>query len=159
DKLTVGSDGAFPAELDIEWRAYVDGFKRFYELNAEQAKKADEVLEAQKAKTKTWLTTTKEVVVKTSDYPPPLKIEMTMKERLAEYDRLEERVHKIEVDELPKYGPDSFARYKSAKGDLARWRGTLKAGLDKQSRDLKQALRDQVLAPIVQAELKKELPK
>src|SRR5437016_12973770 len=36
DKLTVGSDGAFPAQLDVEWQAYLDGFARFYELDAEQ---------------------------------------------------------------------------------------------------------------------------
>src|SRR5437868_9270966 len=33
DKLTLGKDGSFPPELAVEWRAYLDAFKRFYGID------------------------------------------------------------------------------------------------------------------------------
>lgn len=148
DKLTVGSTGAFPAELEVEWQAYLDGFTSFYELNAEQAKQAQAVLDQAKSSTKTWLTSNQKVVQKIADYPPPLMVPMTIPERLKEYQILEGKVREIEDVLLPKYGAEAFAKLKTAKANLAKWRGELKSDLDKQTAEFKLALRDMVLVPI-----------
>jgi uncharacterized membrane protein YphA (DoxX/SURF4 family) len=148
DKLTLGAGGAFPAELDVEWQAYLDDFGRFYDLDAEQAKKAKAVLDEAKEKTKTWLQTARKPVQKISEYPPPLVVPMTVAERLKEYQALEAKVRHIEEVELPEYGSDAFAKLKTAKANLSKWRGELKADIDKQTADFKQALRDKVLVDI-----------
>lgn len=148
DKLTVGSDGAFPAELDVEWQAYLDAFISFYELTPDQAKHAKGVFDQAKSNTKTWLTSTKKVVQKTAEYPPPLMVEMTIPERLKEYQVLEGKVRELEEVLLPKYGVDAFPKLKSAKANQGKWRNELKSDLDKQTTEFKQALRDQVLVSI-----------
>lgn len=148
DKLTVASNGAFPAELDIEWQAYLDAFQRFYELDEEQTKQAKSVFDQVKSSTTTWLTSTPKVVQKISEYPPPLMVLMTVPERLKEYTRLETELRKLEEVDLPKYGSDVFPKMKTAKANLSKWRAELKGDLDRQMVELKQALRDRVLVDI-----------
>lgn len=151
DKLTVGENGAFPEELAVEWQATFDAYKQFYEWTPEQTQQAEVVFDQAKANTKTWLTSGEKVVQKISEYPPPLMVSMTVPERLKVVQALEAQVHEIEEVLLPRYGTDAFAKLKTAKANLAKWRGELKADLDKQTVEFKQALRDKVLVPIAVA--------
>jgi uncharacterized membrane protein YphA (DoxX/SURF4 family) len=145
-KMTVPKDGAFPAELAIEWQGYLDGVASFYELNAEQTKQATAIMEKTKADTLHWLKTNKKLVPMISEYPPPATKEMSIAERLAEYSLLEEKLHEIEQAQISQYGEGAFAKYKSAKANLNKRRSELKADLDKQTLEFKLALRDGVLA-------------
>jgi uncharacterized membrane protein YphA (DoxX/SURF4 family) len=156
DKLTVTSDADFPPELEIEWRAYLDAFTRFYELDAEQAKQAQNVFEQAKSSTKTWLTSTPKVVQKISEYPPPLMVAMTVPERLNEHTALEAKLRDVEETLRPKYGEDAFPKLKTAKANLNKWRGELKADLAGQTAEFKQALRDRVLVDIAVSALPAE---
>jgi uncharacterized membrane protein YphA (DoxX/SURF4 family) len=147
DKLTLGRGDAFPADLELEWQGYLNAVTRFYDLTAEQQQQAKAAFDEAKAKTTAWLKTTPKKVQKIAEYPPPLMVSMTIPERLHEYQELETRLRETEEDELPRYGPDAFAKLKTAKANLAKWRAELKADLDAQTTALKQALRDKVLVP------------
>jgi uncharacterized membrane protein YphA (DoxX/SURF4 family) len=156
DKLTLGQNGSFPAELDIEWQAYLDGLTRFYDLDAAQSKQAAAVFEQAKTNALAWLKDTAKPVQKISEYPPPLVVPMTIPERLKEYESLQAKVWEIETNLLPKYGADAFAKLKSAKANVNKWRSELKSDLDSQTTALKQALRDKVLVGIAIRALPKE---
>ena len=149
DKLTVGADDTFPAELAIEWRTYVDAFSNYYQLNDEYRSKASAVFAQAKSKTLTWLTSTKQPVQIAGALPPPYTDELTVPQRLERHKKLEATVRAIEAD-IPKYGPELFAKYKTAKGDLNKWRADLKRDLDLQFQSLKKDLRDGVLLPLLQ---------
>src|SRR5207302_10757641 len=82
---------------------------------------------------------------KTSEYPPPLVIPLTIPQRLQEYQALEAKVREIEEVLLPKYGADAFPKLKAAKANFNKWRAELKADLDGQTVAMKQALRDKLL--------------
>jgi uncharacterized membrane protein YphA (DoxX/SURF4 family) len=145
DKLTLGSDDAFPAELDLEWQAYLTAVTRFYDLNAEQSKQAALILDKAKASTKIWLKTSQKPVQKAADFPP---VPMTIPQRLKEYQALAAEVRDIEEVKLPKYGAEVFSKLKTAKANLNKWRADLKADVDQKTLEYKLALRDQVLVPI-----------
>jgi uncharacterized membrane protein YphA (DoxX/SURF4 family) len=149
NKLTVGADGSFPSELEIEWQAYLDAFNDYYQLNKEYADKAQAIFDQAKSRTLTWLTATKQPVQVASTYPPPYTQEMTAPERLERLGTLEAKVHEIETD-IPKYGKEVHPRLKNAKSDLAKWRGDLKRDLDQQAARFKTDLRDGVLLPLLQ---------
>jgi hypothetical protein len=156
DKLTLGEGGSFPAALDADWRAYLNAFDAFYELDAHQTEQAKSVLEAVEAKTKKWLELTPKSVQKPSEYPPPLMVELTIPQRLEEYHKLDAKLRQIETERLPRYGSEAFAELKTAKANLSKWRGELKSDLDKQTLDFKKALRDEVLLPIAKLALPPE---
>ncbi len=149
DKLTVQSDGSFPSELEIEWRAYLDAFIDYYGLNQEYTQKAQAVFDQAKSRTLTWLTAAKQPVQIASTYPPPYTDEMTVAERLQRNAALEGRVREIEAD-LPKYGNELFTKYKDAKSEWNKWRADLKRDLDQQFLTFKTDLRDRVLLPLLQ---------
>src|SRR5262245_61306226 len=69
DKLTLGSDGSFPPELELEWQTYVDAVKRYYALNEEQTKRLDTGVEQTKAKVKNWLASRPKRVEIPNPYP------------------------------------------------------------------------------------------
>jgi uncharacterized membrane protein YphA (DoxX/SURF4 family) len=156
DKLTLGANNSFPAQLDVEWQAYLSAVTRFYDLDAAQSKQAAAVLEQAKANTLKWLKDTAKPVQKIAEYPPPLVVPMTIPERLKEYESLQAKVSDIEANLLPKYGADAFAKLKSAKANLNKWRSELKSDLDSQTVAMKQALRDKVLVGIALGALPKE---
>jgi uncharacterized membrane protein YphA (DoxX/SURF4 family) len=149
DKLTVGADGSFPAELEIEWNSYLDAFNNFYGLDAEQTAAAKNVYNQAKARTLTWLTSAKQEVTIPSSLPPSYVEELTIAERLQRHDALEAKVRAIEAD-IPKYGKELFTNYKNAKADLSKWRADLKKDIDQQFQQFKKDLRDGVLLPILQ---------
>jgi uncharacterized membrane protein YphA (DoxX/SURF4 family) len=141
-KLTVESDGSFPAELDLEWSRYVDAFVGYYEIEGDQVAKARTVLDKRKQETlKEWGKATS--VTKISATPPEVKEEMTMKQRLAEYDRLLAKVHAIEA-KFPTDDKNVHNEWRAAKADLAKWRGELKKSLDAETAKFKKALSDEV---------------
>ncbi|GEM_PF-1209197 len=144
DKLTVGADEAFPAELDIEWRTYLDAFSSYYQLNDEYRATATAIFDQSKSKTLTWLTTTKQPVPIAGAMPPPYIDELTVPERLERHVKLEAAVRAIEAD-IPKYGQELFAKYRTAKGELSKWRADLKRDLDQQFQAFKKDLREGVL--------------
>lgn len=140
DKLTAARDQGLPAALDNEWQAYFDAFVRHYRLTPPQTARAQERLEAAKLATAKWLSNGEEDVVKIAPYPPELKVPMTMKARLAEQDRLQDRVARAEA-RLPSSDPDMQKQYKDAKADLNKWRAGLKRSLDAQTAKMKEALK------------------
>ncbi|MCS7045367.1 MAG: hypothetical protein NZO58_03320 [Gemmataceae bacterium] len=148
DKLTVGPDNTFPAELEIEWRAYFDEFVRFYELTGETLALAQAKYDQEKAKTLTWLTAERQPVQVTGAVPPAYLDELTMAQRLERHALLEARVREIETD-IPKLGKELFKQYKEAKKELADWRADLKKDLDQRFAHLKKVLRDDVLLPLL----------
>lgn len=144
DKLTVGADGKIPSELEIEWRAYLDAFNAYYQLNDEDRATATAIYDQAKSKTLTWLTSTQRPVQIAGAMPPPYTDDMTVPQRLERHAKLAAAVQAIEAD-LPGYGQELFAKYRSAKGDLNKWRADLKRDLDQQFRALKKELREGVL--------------
>jgi uncharacterized membrane protein YphA (DoxX/SURF4 family) len=135
-KVTLGPNDSFPDELDGEWRDYLKAFTAYYNLDADQLKRAETILEQRKADTLTYLKSAKEAVTKLSPFPPELKLEMTMAKRIEEHDRLLERVREIEA-KFPSSDKDVHADWKSAKADLAKWRAELKRSIDAQFAKLK----------------------
>lgn len=149
DKLTVGADGAFPAELELEWRTYLDAVSDYYALNDEHRNTAQAVFDQAKSKTLTWLTTAKQPVVFSAAQPPDYIAELTVAERLKRLGVLEAKVARIEAD-LPEYGKELFTEHKNAKAELSKWRAALKRDLDQQFVSLKKDLREAVLLPVLQ---------
>ena len=135
DKLTVGDDGAFPAELDREWREYLDAFAAYYELDSTQRQRAEEILKERESATLAYLKSKAEPVTKISAYPPELVIDMTMAARLKEHERLLERVRSAEAN-FPSDDKGVHAEWKAAKADLAKWRGELKRAIDAPDRQI-----------------------
>lgn len=136
DKLNVGPDNAFPSELDREWREYLDAFAAYYDLDAEQRQRAEAILKERESATLEYLKSKAEPVTKIAAYPPDLVLNMTMKDRLKEYERLLERVRTAEA-KFPSDAKEVHAEWKAAKADLAKWRAELKRSLDVQFDKLK----------------------
>jgi uncharacterized membrane protein YphA (DoxX/SURF4 family) len=134
-KVTVGPDESFPAELDREWRDYLNAFAAYYKLTSEQIERAQAVLAERKKDTLAAFAKA-ETVTKISAYPPDLKIDMTMNQRLDEHERLSDRVRKAEA-KFPTTDKDVHAEWKTARADLARWRAELKKSIDAETAKLK----------------------
>ncbi len=146
DRLTVPDKEHAPAALVADYDAYTDAFIAHYGLDAAQAERAREIERQALSKAVTWLTAETEEVTKIAPYPPPLKLAMTMPERLLEYDRLRQRVEKAESF-LPSNDKDLQKRYLDAKADLNKWRGDLKKSYDAQYGAFKKSLQDVLTAP------------
>jgi uncharacterized membrane protein YphA (DoxX/SURF4 family) len=139
-RLTVEADGVFPAELDREWTSFVNAFTDYYKLDATQKEQAQAVLSKRKQETlKEWATATS--VAKITPFPPEVKEEMTLKQRLSEHLRLREKDLALEA-RFPTDDKKGYADWKAAKADLAKWRGELKKTLDSETGKLKKALND-----------------
>jgi uncharacterized membrane protein YphA (DoxX/SURF4 family) len=134
-KATLGPGDSFPTELEREWRQYFDAFAAYYNLDQDQLKRAEAIYETRKAETVKFLKSKTEVT-KIAPYPPDLKLDMTMADRLKEHDRLAERVRAVEAN-FPSTDKDVLAEWKTAKADLAKWRGAIKKDLDAQTDKLK----------------------
>src|SRR5262249_2599069 len=142
-RLTFGSDGEFPERLDREWSNYVTAFASYYDLTPEQEKKAQTVLDQRKADMRTEFAKPEEVT-KIAPYPPPLPAQMTMKDRLAYYESLQDKVAEAEA-KFPTADKDVLADWKTAKANAAKWRGELKSVLDAATLKLKKNLQSDVL--------------
>jgi uncharacterized membrane protein YphA (DoxX/SURF4 family) len=140
-KVTVGDDDAFPAELDREWQNYFNAFAAYYELDPDQRSRAQSILDQRKNETLVYLTTKSDTVTKIAPYPPDLKIEMTMKQRLEEHQRLLDKTRAAEA-KFPSNDKDVHSEWKTAKADLAKWRVELKKSIDAETGKTKVALQD-----------------
>jgi uncharacterized membrane protein YphA (DoxX/SURF4 family) len=123
EKLTVGADGSFPAELERDWRNFFNAFAAHYELSNEQLEKAEGIYK-ERQKDVLAAFAKPELVSKVSAYPPDLKVEMTMAQRLEEHERLAKRVREAE-EKFPSTDKDIHRYWKDAKADLAKWRAEL----------------------------------
>src|SRR5262249_12521140 len=144
DQLTVTGD-TFPSELNVDWQAYLDAVQSYYELNAEQRQRSAGLVEQAKKNAVTWLTVRTKVVEIPSPTPPPLKAAKTIPERLQLARDMEKEIRDIEEDKLPRYGPEFFERWKSAKANLARWRAALARDLSLITKDMKRGLNTYLL--------------
>src|SRR5262249_20349119 len=130
-----GPDGSFPVELEREWRDYIDAFAAFYELTNEQIEKVRDILEERKNDTLTGFSKS-ETVTKISRFPPDLKVDMTMKQRLEEHRRLLDHVRAVE-SKFPTDDKDVHTEWRNAKADLAKWRAELQKRINVETGRLK----------------------
>lgn len=135
-KATVGADGSFPAELEREWRQYLNAFAAFHDLDKAQVERAQGMLDQRKSDTLTYLVSRAETVTKISAFPPEVTMEMTMKQRLEEHERLLNRVRAAE-DRFPTTDKEAHAEWKNAKADLAKWRTGIKKIIDAETNRLR----------------------
>jgi uncharacterized membrane protein YphA (DoxX/SURF4 family) len=146
DKLTVGENDAFPPALDRAWQDYAQAFSTYYDLTDDQKKRVEGIVAQREKDTLTYLISKREEVTILSAYPPVLKVEWTMKKRLAEHERLAVKVHDLEV-QFPTFDKTLLAKWKSAKDDLGKWRAELKKSVDAETAKMKEALKEDVLTP------------
>jgi uncharacterized membrane protein YphA (DoxX/SURF4 family) len=137
-RLTVGEDGAFPAELERDWNNYVNAFVANFELTGDQIEKVHAILAERKKDTLATFAKA-ETVTKISDSKPDVKVDMTMKERLKEHERLLAEVRALE-SRFPTSESQVFADWKNAKTNLAKWRADLTRTLDAETAKLKKEL-------------------
>ncbi|MBI2807547.1 MAG: hypothetical protein HYX68_21410 [Planctomycetes bacterium] len=129
ERLTVEDDGAFPARLDREWRDYAGAFADYHGFTDEQRSRAIEIVDALEQDALGKLFAKTESVTKASEYPPDLTLDMNVKQRLEEHERLLGRVRDLE-GKFPTADKAVHADWKTAKADLAKWRAGLKRSLD-----------------------------
>jgi uncharacterized membrane protein YphA (DoxX/SURF4 family) len=141
-RLTVETDGVFPAELDREWTSHVNAFADYYELDAKQREQAQTVLVNRKKDTLTTFAKAASVT-KITPLPPEVKADMTLKDRLSEQLRLRDKVLAIEA-KFPTDDKNVHADWRTAKADLAKWRGELKKTLDAETAKLKKSLCEEI---------------
>ena len=112
-----------PAQLDIDWQAYVDAFQGFYALDRRRPAPAHRfVVEQAKKNAITWLTVRKRIVEIPSSSPPPLKLAKTIPKTHFKYKwRWKTKYASSRKTRCHAIGT-VFARWKAAKANLARWR-------------------------------------
>ncbi|MSQ92963.1 MAG: hypothetical protein EXR98_00235 [Gemmataceae bacterium] len=135
-RATVGADGSFPAELEREWRDYLNAFAAHHDLSTDQLERARGIFDQRKSDTLTYLVSKSETVTKASAYPPELKLDMNMKQRLEEHERLLSRVRAAEA-KFPTMDKEAHAEWRSTKADLAKFRADIKRTLDAETDKLK----------------------
>jgi thiosulfate dehydrogenase [quinone] large subunit len=140
EKLTV-KDETFPPALDLEWRKHVAAYANYFELPDDKVQQALDILKKREADALPYLTTASEEMTIISAYPPELKKEMTMADRLKEHQRLVDKVAEAEA-KFPTASKDVHAAWKAAKADLAKWRAELKRGLDGETAKLRKSLEE-----------------
>lgn len=146
DRLTLTHDRGFPDELDSEWTDYLTAFQRYYDLDEEQSKRTVESLRQLKKDLGSFLATRKKLVEKPSPYPPPLKEQLTVTERIEEYRKAREKAEEIEAKLLLEYGSEEVERWRTAKGDANKWRGGLQKDLAFLNKEMKRALQNVLLS-------------
>jgi uncharacterized membrane protein YphA (DoxX/SURF4 family) len=146
DRLTVGPDKSFPAELDKDWRAYLEQFVRHYQLDAQQRQLAEDTLDKAKARTLRWLT--EEPTSWTFKTPPPMPaLSLTIPERLKMYEAATRKVREVEAKDRHLYGREAvFKELKEAKAEMEGQRKDLRAELAKQTAEMKKDLYETVIA-------------
>jgi uncharacterized membrane protein YphA (DoxX/SURF4 family) len=156
EKIDFRENDAFPAALDNDWREYLNAFTAYYDLDDDQVQRANAIFDQRKSDTLSYFRSKKETVTKLAPYPPELQVEMNMKQRLDEHDRLLQRVRDIEA-KFPTEDKTIHDQWKAAKADLARWRAELKKAVDAQTAKFKTidpALKDKINKEITSLEAK-----
>ena len=144
ERINDGSEKQFPPRLEREWRDYADAFANHFELDADERTRMQTLIDQRKSDTLSTFASKAELVTKISPYPPEYKLEMTIKQRLAEHDRLQEIVAEVEA-RMPTKDPKVHADWKSAKADLAKWRASLAKTVADETGYFKDALKKDLL--------------
>jgi uncharacterized membrane protein YphA (DoxX/SURF4 family) len=145
DRLVMTDNEQPPPGLTLDYDTYTDAFVAHYGLDDEQVQKARDTLRQAKSKAVTWLTSQTETVTKIAADPPPLKLDWTIRERLEEYNRLQEKATEAER-QLPSYDKATQKRFVDAKANLNKWRADLKKSYDAQFATFKKALQALLMA-------------
>jgi uncharacterized membrane protein YphA (DoxX/SURF4 family) len=140
--LTVGPDKQLSEDLKSAWEGYFEHFKTYYNLNADQANRAETILRQNESKLLTWLTAESKLNARPQLQGPPLMVDMTVPERLDDLRKKEEIVRNLESTYRPTFGDDTFAKLKDAKATAKRIRNELQSDLAQQTAGMKTALRD-----------------
>jgi uncharacterized membrane protein YphA (DoxX/SURF4 family) len=139
DRLVMTDNDQPPPGLALDHDTYTDAFIAHFELDGEQQQRAHDALRQAKSNAVTWLTSQTETVTKIATDPPPLKLDWTMRQRLVEYNRLQDKLAEAER-QLPSYDKDTQKRYLDAKASFNKWRADMKKSYDVQFATFKKAL-------------------
>ncbi|MSU78523.1 MAG: hypothetical protein EXS16_10565 [Gemmataceae bacterium] len=150
EKINDGAEKQFPARLEREWRDYADVFATFHELESDKRIRMETIIDQRKSDTLSNFASKAELVTKISPYPPEYKLEMTIKQRLAEHERLQKIVVDVEA-RMPTKDTTVHADWKSAKADLAKWRAGFAKTIADETASFKEALKKDLLTKEQQA--------
>jgi uncharacterized membrane protein YphA (DoxX/SURF4 family) len=150
---TTPPSSRFPPALAREWDAYLNRFKRHYELDTkpatpDQPGQLEKTYQQAKDTTATWLANGKVTVVVESPLAPTARaeVEQTIPERLAAYRARLAEVRRLEEQERRDFGGQVNTDIAAAKAEANKIRGELAAGLRRQTESMKDALKS-VLTP------------
>ncbi len=141
ESLDLGEADSFPASLEQTWLVHMSAFAGHYELTDEQRERAKGIFEQRKQDTVTTFISKTQSVAKIVPFTPEMKLDMTMKDRVKEHQRLAGIISDLE-EKFPTSDKGVHAAYKNAKADLNRWRAGMKKGLDEETTKCKKALED-----------------
>jgi uncharacterized membrane protein YphA (DoxX/SURF4 family) len=168
-RLTPVPDNGLPTALEQDWQAYFARFLRHYHLDqafaattvgasgpnleqgplqaiatlgASQGGRARIAFDQARSRTRTWLLSGTERIAFSSPYPPEVKVDKAVADRIKDYQQAEQKVRSIEENDLPVFGSAAFAKLQDAKKDASTIRGSLKSDLAKQTAEMRKALRD-----------------
>jgi uncharacterized membrane protein YphA (DoxX/SURF4 family) len=152
DRIAVTDKDHAPAALVADYEAYTNAFIAHHGLDVEQQKLVQDKLRLGTSNALTFLTTETESVEKIAPYPPSLKLDWTMPQRLAEYERLQGKVAEAERL-LPSSDKDTQKRWIDAKANAGKWRAGLKKSYDTHFAAYKKSLLD-VLTSVQKNDIK-----
>jgi uncharacterized membrane protein YphA (DoxX/SURF4 family) len=109
-------------------------------LQGPQNDRAAIAFELAHARTQAWVATEASPVKLNSPYPPDVKVDKTVKQRIQEYQDAEQKVRNIEQTDLPAFGTAAYDKLARAKTDANSLRAGLKSDLAKQTAGMRQAL-------------------
>ncbi|MBI1918498.1 MAG: hypothetical protein HYS12_27720 [Planctomycetes bacterium] len=140
-------DAYFPPALEKEWQAWYDRFVSRYKLDDKQKEEAQKRFQQRRAQAVRWMLRGKVAVPPLSPYGPAEPIERTVPEWLETYQaKLVEAEH-LENTELRKSKGSGYERQvadkvRDLKDEANRIRAALRRDLNKQTKDMREALGD-----------------
>ncbi len=146
DPAKVPPASRLPPALAKEWQEYFDHFSRYYQLDSDQKKRAEDKLRQGEGKTAEWLLTGKKKVTKS--FPKGVvAVEETTPQRLQDYrDKLAE-IHDMEINVLGAFEKDVLKeKLRLARAELNKMRKELQDDLKDQLAETDKALQE-VLTP------------
>jgi uncharacterized membrane protein YphA (DoxX/SURF4 family) len=150
DLVTVVKDedgkAQLPPRLAAEWDADFDRFVHHYQLTEEQQKLAQTKFEQAKQRMIVWLTVARQAITVASKVPPPIDKNMTVAERVQQYEDLLAKATRIEEYDVPLYGQQAWAKVREAKTEANRLRNGLKKEVEAQTKEMMATLA-QILRP------------
>jgi uncharacterized membrane protein YphA (DoxX/SURF4 family) len=160
DRATVPYDeqgkAQLPAELALEWDAYLDRFTRHYGLTEEQQALAAVILDQARNNTVRFLTTDTRKVAVPAKVPPSFEKDMTVPERIALYEALLQEAKRLEEKEVPLRGKDGLALVLEKRAQANRIRDGIARDLDQQAAAMQLALRSVLVEEQRLPEIRKE---
>jgi uncharacterized membrane protein YphA (DoxX/SURF4 family) len=141
----------FPPALDREWNDYFNRFVAYYHIDGDQLKEVEAKLRQSKDQTTRWLLQGTATVKRESPWGPPVDVEMTTPQRLAEYQKKLSEARERQDSEYGFFSED--AKVRSAKTAANKQRADLKRDLAAQTAAMRQSLRSVLTADQVKASL------